>query len=100
MKKAIHVKIKPSLEQFYSEKKKELKGAVEALQMDVTFKYAERILSLDETLRDLYCHGGNIPKSQLEHQKFVLHFIESAFTFMEVHEDNFEFDLTSIVGGK
>mgnify|MGYP005755368463 CR=1 FL=1 len=51
MKKAIHVKIKPSLEQFYSEKKKELKGAVEALQMDVTFKYAERILSLDET----YC---------------------------------------------
>lgn len=54
MKKAIHVKIKPILEQFYSEKKKELKGAVEALQMDVTFKYAERILSLDETLRDLY----------------------------------------------
>ena len=62
MKKAIHVKIKPSLEQFYSEKKKELKGAVEALQMDVTFKYAERILSLDETLRDLYCHGVTSPR--------------------------------------
>lgn len=94
MKKLIHVKIKPSLEQFCSERKKELKDAAEALQMDVTFKYAGRILSLDETLKDLYCHGGNIPKSQPELQEFILHFIESAFSFMEVHEDDFEFDLT------
>lgn len=94
MKKAIHVKIKPGLKQFCSEKKKELKATAEALQMDVTFKYAGRILSLDETLKDLYCHGGNIPKSQPELQEFVLRFIESAFTFMEVHEDDFEFDLT------
>ena len=94
MKKAIYVKIKPSLEQFCSEKRKELKAAAEALQMDVTFKYAGRILSLDETLRDLYCHDGKIPKSQPELQEFVLRFIESAFTFMEVHEDDFEFDLT------
>ena len=93
MKKSIHVKIKPSLEQFCSEKKKELKDAAKALQMDVTFKYAGRILNLDETLRDLYCHGGS-PKKQLELQEFVLRFIESAFTFMEVHEDDFEFDLT------
>ncbi len=93
MKKSIHVKIKPSLKQFCSEKKNELRDAAEALQMDVTFKYAGRILNLDEVLEDLYCHGGS-PKTQLELQEFVLHFIESAFTFMEVHEDDFEFDLT------
>lgn len=93
MKKEIHVKIKPSLEQFCSERKKELKDAAEALQMDVTFKYAGRILSLDEVLENLYCQGGS-PKTQLELQEFVLRFIESAFTFMEVHEDDFEFDLT------
>lgn len=92
MKKAIHVKIKPSLEQFCSEKKRELWAAAKALQMDVTFKYAGRILNLDEVLEDLYCHGGS-PKTQLELQEFVLRFIESAFTFMEVHEDDFEFDL-------
>ena len=51
MKKSIHVKIKPSLEQFCSEKRKELKAAAEALQMDVTFKYAGRILNLDETFK-------------------------------------------------
>ena len=56
-------------------------------------------MSLDEVLEDLYCHGGS-PKTQLELQEFVLRFIESAFTFMEVHEDDFEFDLTSSVGGK
>ena len=99
MKKAIHAKIKPSLEQFCSEKKRELWAAAKALQMDVTFKYAGRILSLDEVLEDLYCHGGS-PKTQLELQEFVLRFIESAFTFMEVHEDDFEFDLASSVGGK
>ena len=99
MKKAIYAKIKPSLEQFCSEKKRELWAAAKALQMDVTFKYAGRILSLDEVLEDLYCHGGS-PKTQLELQEFVLRFIESAFTFMEVHEDDFEFDLTSSVGGK
>ena len=93
MKKAIHVKIKPSLEQFCSEKKRELWAAAKALQMDVTFKYAGRILNLDEVLEDLYCNGGS-PKTQLELQEFVLRFIESAFTFMEVHEDDFEFDLT------
>lgn len=93
MKKAIHVKIKPSLEQFCSEKKRELWAAAKALQMDVTFKYAGQILSLDEVLEDLYFQGGS-PKTQLELQEFVLCFIESAFTFMEVHEDDFEFDLT------
>lgn len=93
MKKAIHVKIKPSLEQFCSEKKRELWAAAKALQMDVTFQYAGRILSLDEVLEDLYCYGGS-PKTQLELQEFVLRFIESAFTFMEAHEDDFEFDLT------
>ena len=93
MKKAIHAKIKPSLEQFCSEKKRELWAAAKALQMDVTFKYAGRILNLDEVLEDLYCNGGS-PKTQLELQEFVLRFIESAFTFMEVHEDDFEFDLT------
>lgn len=92
MKKAI-LKIKPSLEQFCSEKKRELWAAAKALQMDVTFKYAGRILNLDEVLEDLYCNGGS-PKTQLELQEFVLRFIESAFTFMEVHEDDFEFDLT------
>ena len=53
MKKSIHVKIKPSLKQFCSEKKNELRDAAEALQMDVTFKYAGRILNLDEVLEDL-----------------------------------------------
>ena len=49
--------------------------------MDVTFKYAGRILNLDEVLEDLYCNGGS-PKTQLE----LLEFVPVSYTHLNVYK--------------